>query len=272
MKTMYKFILLGVVTLSGLFYSCETTELEILDNPNAINPNLADPGLLLNAIQINFVTNMNVFSDRSSDLTRIDYFFGRNYEENLGAGVLDGNWNRFYAGILPDVRIIEALNENPEIDLSYQLAIAKTIEAYQLMLFVDFLGDIPLSEAANADLFPSPNVDDDEVVYTAARALLDEADQFFRTSFGPDGVVDTDDDVPIPGGFTDLFYGGISDPTVRTQSWLRLVNTLKMRHAHTTGNIAEFNTLATAPHITAKEHDFQFTYGTQLLGPNTRHP
>ena len=44
-----------LVLCGGLFFaSCETTELDLTQNPNALAPDQADPDFYLNAIQIEF--------------------------------------------------------------------------------------------------------------------------------------------------------------------------------------------------------------------------
>ncbi|NQX76788.1 MAG: SusD/RagB family nutrient-binding outer membrane lipoprotein [Gilvibacter sp.] len=253
MKTIYKIFLLALISSGSLFYSCETTELEQLVSPNAISPEQADPDLLLNTIQRAFVTNAITFNDRSAELTRIDYMFGRDYFNNYNSSTFDGVWSRTYSSIFANVRIIEQQNEANGGGLEFHLGVSKAIEAYTLMMLVDFLGDIPLSEALNPDEFPNPTLDDDATVYAAARARLDESKAFLSGA--------------SVGSATDFFYEGDTD------NWTRLVNTLIMRHSLTTGNLAEFNTIASSGNFIAdSSQDFEFKYGTQLLNPNTRHP
>lgn len=255
MKTIYKLFILALISSGALFYSCETTELELLTSPNALADDQADPNLLLNSIQRAFVTNITTFNNRGADLARIDYVGGRDYFAMFNSATLDGVWSRSYSNIFSNTVALENLNDAGDVDLSFHLGVARTLQAYSLMSLVDFLGDIPYSEALNPLEFPNPNVDDDTTVYAAARALLDDANGFFGLSGdGPDSV-------------TDFFYGGSSS------SWTRLVNTLKIRHALTTGDMGAFNGLiGSGNFISSTADDFQFSYGTQLLNPNTRHP
>ncbi len=261
-KTMYRLFTLVAIAASALFHSCETTELEILNDPDQLSEDQADPDLLLNAIQRAYVANMVTMNDQSSDLTRIDYFFGRTYRENLQSNIFNASWSRFYSsqilggiarGISPNVNILEGLNEDPDTDLSFHLGVAKALQAHQLMLLVDFIGDIPFSEALNPLEFPSPNVDDDAMVYSTALAMLDESLGFFQASDGA-------------GSALDFFYGG------DVNNWIALVNTLKMRHALTTGDTATFNAIVSGgSFISDSSQDFQFDYGVQELNPDTRH-
>lgn len=253
MKTIYKIFLLALISSGTLFYSCETTELEQLVSPNAISPEQADPDLLLNAIQRAYVTNAITFNDRGAELTRIDYMFGRDYFANYNSSTFDGVWSRSYSSIFANINIIEAQNEADGGGLEFHLGVSKALQAHTLMLLVDFLGDIPFSEALNPDEFPNPMLDDDASVYAAARAMLDEAKSYFAGA--------------SVGTATDFFYAGDTD------AWVAMVNTLIMRHALTTGDLAEFNAIVSSGNfINDSSLDFEFKYGTQLLNPNTRHP
>ena len=262
MKKIYKFLLTAVVISSTLFYSCETTELDLLESPNSLASDKASADLLLNSVQLAYAQNehgngVSGFSDLSSQLTRIDNMFGRNYLSNYDGGSLNTIWTRFYSnnnvnGIVINARTIAAINAaNTDLDLSFHEGMAKTLMAHNLMQLVDFLGDIPWSEAGNPVDFPSPKVDDDQAVYTAALALLDEAKVLFTNTSGI-------------GSGTDLFYGG------NASKWIKLINTLKMRADLTVGN---FQAVVDATDvIDATADDFEFSFGTSELSPDTRHP
>jgi len=252
MKKLYKFLLISVLSSVTLFYSCDTIELEQLTSPNALSPEQADADLLLNSIQLSYRSSQRTFQAVSADLGRIDYMFGRNYLENYGDGTLNNVWNSFYSNNLPNLQAIAAIDAaNPYKDYSYHLGIAKALQAHTLMQLVDFLGDVPFSEAGNPAEFPKPNVDDDATVYEAAIAMLSEAKAHFNATSGI-------------GTGNDLFYDG--DAT----KWIKLVNTLEMRANLTTKKYAAV-TSATGT-IENTEDDFQFQYGTNVLSPDTRHP
>ncbi|MGB0788403.1 MAG: SusD/RagB family nutrient-binding outer membrane lipoprotein [Marinirhabdus sp.] len=254
MKTIRLF-LLAFISFGAMFYSCETIELEVLDDPNNLTDEQSDPNLLLNSIQRAFVTNMTIFNDRGSDLTRIDYVSGRTYGNMYTSGAFDGTWSRAYSNIFANTAIIVTADEDPDQDFSFNVGVAKTLQAYTLFLLVDYLGDIPYSQALNPLEFPNPSLDDDATVYQAAGGLLDEA----QAAFGRAGTA-------APSNVTDLFYGGT------TASWVRLINTLRLRRALTVGDTGTFNSIiAAGNYISSSADDFQFTYGTQELNPDTRH-
>jgi hypothetical protein len=251
MKKLYKFLLISVLSSITLFYSCDTLELEQLTSPNALSTDQADPDLLLNSIQLSYRISQRTFQQNSAELGRIEYMNGRNYLNNYGDGTVGGPWNSFYSNNLPNLQAIASLAENPDKDLSYHLGMAKTMQAHTLMQLVDFLGDIPYSEAGKPNEFPKPTVDDDESVYNSAIAMLAEAKAHFE---GTSGI----------GTGTDLFYGG--DAT----KWIKLVNTLQMRANLTTKNYAAVVSATNV--IESEEDDFQFNYGDNVLSPDTRHP
>ena len=257
MKKIYKFLLMTIIASSTMFYSCETLELENLASPNSLSDDQANPDLLLNSIQLAYRANQITFNDNSGQLSRIDYFFGRNYLENLNDAVLNGVWTRFYSndgvrGMVVNLAAIEALNDaNPDIDLSFHIGISKIMQAHNLMQLVDFLGDIPWSEANNPSEFPSPNVDDGQSVYNVALVMLDEAKTLLASN-------------PSAGSALDFYYGGDS------AKWVKLANTIKMRADLTVGNYSSVINATNV--IDSSDDDFEFPYGTQQLSPDTRHP
>ena len=58
--------------------SCETIELDLTSNPNALSPEQADPTFFLNSIQVDFAFWVNTMGDRGGELTRINYMNWRN--------------------------------------------------------------------------------------------------------------------------------------------------------------------------------------------------
>jgi hypothetical protein len=252
MKKLYKFLLISVLSSVTLFYSCDTIELEQLTSPNALSPEQADADLLLNNIQLTYRGSQRTFQAVSADLGRVDFMFGRNYLENYDDGTLNGPWNSYYSSNLPNLDAIAAIDAaNPDKDYSFHLGVAKTLQAHTLMQLVDFLGDVPFSEAGNPAEFPKPTVDDDAAVYAGAIAMLAEAKVLFTNTSGA-------------GTATDLFYEG------NPAKWIKLVNTLQMRANLTTGNYLAVTTATNV--IESSDDDFQFNYGTNVLAPDTRHP
>ena len=247
MKRIFKYLMMMVIASATMFYSCETMELEDLASPNSLSPDLADADLLLNKIQISFLSAMQDMQYNGAALGRISYMGGRVYYNNVGAYTVSSSWYQLYASILPDIAAIEGLNGEENL-LAFHLGMSKAMAAHIMMGIVDSVGDIPWAEANNPVEYPNPGVSDDADVYAAAVAMLDEAQGYLDAA----------------GGGDDMYYGGDAS------KWTKYVNTLKMRAALTQGNysaaLAQTNVIETAA------DDLQFNYGSQELQPDTRHP
>ena len=247
MKNIYKFLILTFVASTTMFYSCETTELELLENPTALTQ--ADPDLLLNNIQLNFRTSAITFNNIGARLGRIDNMFGRNYFNNFGSGTVGGPWNDLYSDIMPDIAAIEAAH-SADNDLSFHLGTSKLMQAVIMLNLVDTLGDIVWSEANKPEEFPSPMLDDDAAVYAAALDLVAEAKGYLNGA--------------SVGTATDLFYGGDAS------KWIKYANTILMRADLTQGNYTAVINASNV--ISSTADDLEFTYGTNELSPDNRHP
>jgi len=268
MKKIIKYI--TVVFAAGvLFNSCETTDLDLRTSPNDLAADQADPNLLLNSIQLAYVANMYTINDIGSELTRIDYMSGRNYFNTYPGDTFDDIWERLYSstdgngavysstvdlGIFPNVDNLQTIDAESDIDYSFHIAVGQTLKAHMLLLLVDYLGKATLSEAGNPVDFPAPMLDDGQDVYTGALALLSEAEALFAAD-------------PATQGGEHFFYGG------DTENWIKLINTIRLKAAVTTGDTSTFNSIiAGGEYITDSADDFQWQYGTRELQPDTRHP
>jgi hypothetical protein len=247
MKNIYKFLILTFVASSTMFYSCETIELEKLENPTALTS--ADPDLLLNTVQIQFRSAMSELNYEGSTTGRILVMGTRNYFQRYGSGTVSSTWNNLYTGIMPDISAIEAVH-SADNDLSFHLGVGKTLQATLMLNLVDWLGDIVYSEANNPGEFPSPALDDDAAVYASALALLDEARAYLAGASA--------------GTATDLYYAG------DTAKWIKFANTITMRANLAQGNYTAVINATNVISTTAD--DMQWQYGGQDLAPDTRHP
>ncbi len=257
MKKIFKLFSLAVLSGSLFFISCETTELELLENPNALTPDQASVDLFLNSIQLDFAFNTEGLNGLGASLTRIEQFAGRDYLNSLVPATLNGTWTNFYQGITTD---INAMEPNAISSGQFQaLGLAQTLQAYYLVNLVDILGDIPWTQAADPE-FPQPIADDDATLYQVAFDLLDTAQSNITNP------------TSAAVGTADAFYGG------NTDQWVRLINTLRMKMYLQTrlvdgSALASFNAIvASGNFITSSDDDFQFQWGSNILQPNTRHP
>ncbi|MFH6602258.1 SusD/RagB family nutrient-binding outer membrane lipoprotein [Maribacter algicola] len=251
MKKIIKYVL--VVFLAGSFLnSCDTTDLELRDNPNILTS--GDPNLLLNSMQLAYRNNMATFNNIGGALTRIHFMGGRDYFNNYPGATMNGVWSNTYSNLFANLQAIEEVNDASDINYDFHIAVGKTMQAHTLLLLVDFLGSAAYTEAVNPLEFPAPRLDDGASVYQAALGLLDEAEALMSTN-------------PSATGATDFFYGG------DTAKWIKAINSIRLKAYVTTNDAAGFNAVIAGNNfISSSDDDLQFEYGTSELQPDTRHP
>lgn len=258
-------IIKGVLTISLCFSSsCETTQLEILDNPNAVSPEQSDIDFFLNSIQLAAVTMFEgtplddtELSQVGMEVTRIGLMYGPTYGNAYTPITLNGSWRAVYSTALPDIKTMIPLAEEQE--LYTHVGIAKVLEVYMMITMVDFFGDVPYSEATLGEEFPNPKVDPGADIYAAMEKLLDEA----ITDFAKD-------EKALPKN--DFFYGGDES------KWIRLANTIKLKMYLQTrlvdsGAASKIDALiAEGNIITSESEDFEMRWSTTDTNPDSRHP
>lgn len=246
-------LMLGLIT----FNSCETTDLDKRENPNALSPDQSDVNLTMNAILVRTGQFTNTIGSYGSRFTRIRNMFGNTYQEVFGAATFNTPWNQAYADIINDIKAMNEQIENLEGNYEKHQAVGDVIEAYLIVTLVDYFGDIPYTEAFDTDnLNPAP--DNGSVVYQAALDLLDDAITKFKStgslSLANDFIYDNDYDV-----------------------WERLANTMKMKiyiqqRLVNPSAVADFEAIANTGNYIQEGEDFVFNWGSNLDNPNSRHP
>lgn len=259
MKKIVKYLLIAVFGILA-FHSCETTELDLTENPNGLPPDQADVDFFLNAIQTRYAAVIDTLGEDAGGNVRMSDFQFRNYLNSFGPNDFDREWEAVYREILADIRAMEPLATASE---KYRhIAIANVIEADVMVTLVDFFGDVPYTEAIKAltDGNFNPKLDSGASIYEAALALLDQAIvNFTRTDAADDPAID-------------FYYDGDYD------KWVKLANTLKMKIYLQTrlidaSAVGKFNAIvASGNYITSSDEDFKFQWGTNPVLPDTRHP
>ncbi len=251
---MKKYIYSLLCAATMLFAS--SCDLDLLENPNAVTAETADPNFLLNRIQLDYTGFYQGISNTGMSLTRMVNQGSAQYESAYTPQSTNGWWSNSYSNILADIRFLEPLAE--EGNLQGHLGIAKTIEAMVLFHLVDVFGDVPYSEALDAAQF-NPKVDPGKSVYDAALATLDEAAAHFAAA--PTGS----------GTPNDYFYNR------NYTKWTRLVNTLKLRYYlnlrltdEGTAN-SGIDALVAGNNMLKVGDDFIFRFGTSTANPDSRH-
>ena len=249
---------IAVVSILFTLNSCETLELEILESPNALTPQSSDIDFYLNAMQLNMASFFNGVTDEGMQLTRMTHLYGPFYENAYTTTQMSGPWNTAYANIFTDYDNMVPRAE--EKGWETHIGIAKIIKAYAMMTLVDYLGDVPYTEAAIGVENLNPGLDSGAAVYDSALALIQQAqDHFF---------------VPSQSPSDDLFYRGDTDKWTQLANTLELKLRLQRRNAADGSDAGAINSLVSNPSqlIASSSSDFQFKYGTLNANPDSRHP
>ena len=228
---MKNFNKLSILAFSSLLVlsSCETTELDLTVNPNALNPAQASTDLFINNIQEDFASWVDNMGDVGARLTRVAYLGGdRMYRDNYSPCSFSGTWSTAYQGMMEDIRLMNILAA--ENGLTYYIAMGEVMQAYIMLTLVDYFGDIPYTEALQGSENLNPAADSGQSVYNAALGLLDSA----ISNFGQGGVPPT----------YDMYYGGNAD------GWIKAANSIKKRAYLNLGEYSNYNATVSYTHLT----------------------
>ncbi len=248
-----------ILALAGLLSlcACENSSLDLLDDPNDITLEKADLNRYTNQIQLDFAEFMRQMGRNAAQTTRVEYMFGRNYNNVFQPAVLDGEWLLAYQNMFSDIAAAEAIAIEEEENK--HLGIMKILKAYALVALVDHFGDVPFSQISNLGEYTSPEADPGADVYEGALALLDEGMEHF-------GQMGSNLE-------NDFYYNN------NFEKWKKLANSVKMQIYLNSrlvdgSAIAKFNAIANSPgsYISNSTDDFVFQYGTNESLPDTRHP
>jgi len=248
------FLLLGLT-----FTSCETTDLELVNDPNQVTVVNGDLERYMTAIQVDFKSFANAMGGNGASLVRISQMGSVNYVNAFSPSSTNFEWRLAYSNMFSDMKNAEALATSIG-GRNKHIGVMKVLKAYTLMSLVDYFGDIPYSEATNLADFPQPNLDDDASVYAAAISMLDQAKTLLQ------------DEESISIG-VDYYYNNNFD------KWIKLANTLKMNAYLNTRLVdsealSKLNSIASSGNfIASTADDFEFRYDIVVNNQiDARHP
>ncbi|WP_298473334.1 SusD/RagB family nutrient-binding outer membrane lipoprotein [uncultured Maribacter sp.] len=261
-KLIYKLIFLGLFFVAA---SCETIELELLDDPDQVSLTQADLNFFLNSNEIALADIFQGRSDRDErngvsgagmEATRLLHLSGPLYQNAFTSDKFNIVWELTYSRIISNNRALEPLAIEQE---AFQhLGIAQIIEAYAVTTLVDYIGDVPYSEAVNGTA--NPKRDSGAEIYAKMYTLLDDAiENLNKTS--------------AISYSSDLYYGGDSDKWIKFANTLKLRLYLQSRLVNTAESTAGINAIiSSGNYITTADDDFQFNWSSNDNNPDSRHP
>jgi hypothetical protein len=236
-----------------LLHACETTNLDLQDDPFELTQGSANANFVLNTVTATFAQQHFTFSGISEPFVRHNHLFGT-YANSAPSGTMNQVWQQTYQ-ITSNLNFLENLAgaDNPQ-----HIGVGQIVEAFAYVNLVDFIGTAVYSEAVNP-AFPEPSLDDGASIYDAMYDQLDEA----ISNLNKENAI----------AFEDLFFDG--DP----QKWIKLANSLKLRMivqsklVATSDRISDLNSIiAGGNYITSAADDFQVLFGTSETNPDNRHP
>ena len=259
MKKINKISVLLILLLGLTFTSCETTDLDLVNDPNQVTVVNGDLERYMTAIQVDFKSFANAMGGNGAALVRIGQMGSVNYVNAFSPASTNFEWRLAYSNMFSDMKNAEELAMGLGARNKH-IGVMKVLKAYTLMALVDYFGDVPFSEATNLADFPQPNLDDDAAVYAAAINMLDDAKTLLQ------------DDESISIG-VDYYYNNNFD------KWVKLANTLKMNAYLNTrlvdgDAINKLNAIANSGNfIASTADDFEFRYDVVVNNQiDSRHP
>ena len=163
--------LLFIVIVLVVAASCENTDLDLLDNPNAVTPENASLNDLYNSVQLGFRNVYNSAQGTTGAAARMYHAGGGTYEDFAPNTAFDGLWINSYSGLFPDIDALLAIADPGGFDV--HAGSAKLMKAYTMVALVDIIGTVPFTEAGQGTDVISPSADSGESIYAAAEALVD---------------------------------------------------------------------------------------------------
>ncbi|MFM7852608.1 MAG: SusD/RagB family nutrient-binding outer membrane lipoprotein, partial [Flammeovirgaceae bacterium] len=204
---------IALLFLVALGFSCELPNDTV--DPSRLQPSVADPDYLLNAIQWNFASFFNSANNATDQLVRMQAMTGGyRYQNAISPASTNALWEWAYQETLINIQALIPIATAR--NLTTHLAMAKIFEAYVYLTLVDIYNDVPLSEALKGTNF-NPKLDNAADVYAYAIAKLGEA----RTELAKTGA----DVGKLPA--SDFYYPGLG-AAART-NWTAVANTLELK-------------------------------------------
>lgn len=207
------------ITALVMLWSCQTDEKYEDYNRDPKNPTQVASDFLFTAATVSLMDEMaspnvndGLFRFLGQYLTTTTYLDEPNYDFTSRQNP-DQVWSELYRDVLLDVK--DAKNivmDNAELsqgEKDARLGQLEVIEVYAWSVLVDSFGDIPYSQALQAEEYPLPAYDDDMEIYQDLISRLNDVSGMLSAGQGYSTA--------------DVIYGGDMD------LWVKFSNSLKLR-------------------------------------------
>ena len=249
MKNLNKISILLILLLGLTFTSCETTDLDLINDPNQITVDNGDLERYMVAIQVDFAKFASAMGSNGARLVRIEQMSAGSYVNAFEPIFTNYEWGLAYVNLFSDIKNATQLAKDQATDIGgygNHIAVMKILKAYILITLVDYFGDIPNSEATDLGEYPQPNLDSGSSVYAAAIQLLTDAGAELDL-LGNNNLEN------------DYYYNNDFG------KWKKLANTLLMQAYVNTNNTSAFNALANGNNfISDSTDDFVWEYAALI--------
>ncbi len=196
---------------------------QLANNSNL--PSSAPPSLLLTGA-LEHMNDQNAWTGKQGSmsaaqffLSTYDYYGTNNYDQGPFTKTTD---NFEYTTVLQNIVQMEIeAKKGATTDLNPYSAMAKFLKAFYFHLMSQKLGDIPMSEALQAEKNPTPKYDTQKEVYVGILTLLEEANSDLAE------IISTGNPTCV-GAYCKSLSGDIYFGNDLTQ-WQKIVNTFKLR-------------------------------------------
>ena len=242
---MKNFKLFTFITLLFIAFSCEEYTEGINDDPNAFT--VASSDLLIGQVQLSYMQHMgsnnarytSVFTNQFTGGDR-QYLTLNTYSPNRGN--YNDMWFDTYISGINNARIILEDENAGELVKGVAEIIRGTLFADMALLY----GDIPYSQASNADEFPEP-------IYDSQATVIDASLNLIQSGISKVG------DASITAGFGGNRLSG--------STWKEAANTLAARYSISTGNYSSAISFANQG-ISSRANDLVTLHGTSQENRN----
>ena len=201
------------IALAAFFViGCDNDFEELNQNPN--DPTAVPAELLLGSTLFNTANTVyNVFGSLDQGAGWAQHMAKVQYNDEMRyiprEGTISAIWDNFYRITTSDSQKMYELGADQE-NTAIQ-GVARILQAYGFLMLTDIYGDVPFSEALQAEAGnTTPVYDTQEDVYTGSIAYLDEAISLISAG----GSIDASQD---------LLYGGDAN------KWIKFATSLKFR-------------------------------------------